>query len=139
MSEQSRKVKNPLLTAAGQGFPFEGYSTNALLMPVTPATPAILPDGKFRRCGALWAGQLFDALAAEVCWCLSFRLEKKKTCAIFDFLPNFVSSRGFHDSSGYRIIGLEVSQCRHLYRRDNTAAERCGSVEHDGASILRVE
>lgn len=47
MSDQSRKVKNPLLTAAGQGFPFEGYSANALLMPITPATPAILQDGKF--------------------------------------------------------------------------------------------
>ncbi|XP_043268616.1 SEC23-interacting protein-like isoform X2 [Venturia canescens] len=44
MSDPSRKVKNPLLTAAGQGFPFEGYSTNALLMPITPATPAILQD-----------------------------------------------------------------------------------------------
>lgn len=43
----SRKVKNPLLFAAGSGFPFENYTENALLVPVTPATPAVLRDGEF--------------------------------------------------------------------------------------------
>ncbi|XP_033194388.2 uncharacterized protein LOC117159022 isoform X2 [Bombus vancouverensis nearcticus] len=45
MSSKSRKVKNPLLSAAGEGFPFENYTENAFLMPVTPATPAVLRDG----------------------------------------------------------------------------------------------
>ncbi|XP_043520205.1 SEC23-interacting protein-like isoform X2 [Frieseomelitta varia] len=39
MSGASRKVKNPLLSAAGEGFPFENYTENAFLVPVTPATP----------------------------------------------------------------------------------------------------
>lgn len=46
MSSASRKVKNPLLSAAGEGFPFENYVENALLVPVTPATPAVLCDGE---------------------------------------------------------------------------------------------
>lgn len=46
MSGKSRKVKNPLLSAAGEGFPFENYTENAFLMPVTPATPAVLRDGE---------------------------------------------------------------------------------------------
>lgn len=46
MSGASRKVKNPLLTAAGEGFPFENYAENTLLVPVTPATPAVLRDGE---------------------------------------------------------------------------------------------
>ncbi|KZC15152.1 SEC23-interacting protein [Dufourea novaeangliae] len=44
MSGASRKVKNPLLSAAGEGFPFENYVENTLLVPVTPATPAVLRD-----------------------------------------------------------------------------------------------
>ncbi|XP_032672390.1 SEC23-interacting protein-like isoform X2 [Odontomachus brunneus] len=44
MNNSSRKVKNPLLSAAGPGFPLENYTENALLMPVTPATPAVLRD-----------------------------------------------------------------------------------------------
>lgn len=47
MSGTSRKVKNPLLSAAGMGSPFEYYPENALLVPVTPATPAVLRDSKF--------------------------------------------------------------------------------------------
>lgn len=47
MSETPRKVKNPLLNAAGIGFPFDNFTENNILMPVTPATPAILPDGEF--------------------------------------------------------------------------------------------
>lgn len=44
MSGTSRKAKNPLLSAAGMGSPFEYYPENALLVPVTPATPAVLRD-----------------------------------------------------------------------------------------------
>ncbi|XP_076245833.1 uncharacterized protein LOC143186201 isoform X2 [Calliopsis andreniformis] len=44
MSGGSRKVKNPLLSVAGEGFPFENYAENALLVPVTPAAPAVLRD-----------------------------------------------------------------------------------------------
>ncbi|XP_011155044.1 SEC23-interacting protein isoform X2 [Harpegnathos saltator] len=44
MNNTSRKVKNPLLSAAGPGFPIENYTENALLVPVTPATPAVLRD-----------------------------------------------------------------------------------------------
>ncbi|EFN87695.1 hypothetical protein EAI_13526 [Harpegnathos saltator] len=47
MNNTSRKVKNPLLSAAGPGFPIENYTENALLVPVTPATPAVLRDGEF--------------------------------------------------------------------------------------------
>ncbi|XP_017877107.1 SEC23-interacting protein-like isoform X2 [Ceratina calcarata] len=45
MSGPSRKVRNPLLSAAGEGFPFENYTENTFLVPVTPATPAVLHDG----------------------------------------------------------------------------------------------
>ncbi|XP_012539390.1 uncharacterized protein LOC105838396 isoform X2 [Monomorium pharaonis] len=44
MNGTSRKVKNPLLSAAGPGFPFDNYTENTLLVPVTPATPAVLRD-----------------------------------------------------------------------------------------------
>ncbi|XP_046489225.1 SEC23-interacting protein isoform X1 [Neodiprion pinetum] len=44
MSDTSRKVKNPLLSAAAVGFPFEDFSGNAVLMPVTPATSSVLQD-----------------------------------------------------------------------------------------------
>lgn len=46
MSGASRKVKNPLLSAAGESFPFENYTENAFLVPVTPATPVVLHDGE---------------------------------------------------------------------------------------------
>lgn len=52
----SRKVKNPLLFAAGSGFPFENYTENALLVPVTPATPAVLRDGEFAFDTRAWVG-----------------------------------------------------------------------------------
>ncbi|XP_071570229.1 uncharacterized protein [Temnothorax nylanderi] len=42
MNGTSRKVKNPLLSAAGPGFAFD--AENTLLVPVTPATPAVLRD-----------------------------------------------------------------------------------------------
>ncbi|XP_076658889.1 uncharacterized protein LOC143362526 isoform X2 [Halictus rubicundus] len=44
MSGASRQIKNPLLSAAGEGFPYENYGENALLVPVTPTTPAVLRD-----------------------------------------------------------------------------------------------
>ncbi|XP_020283226.1 SEC23-interacting protein-like isoform X2 [Pseudomyrmex gracilis] len=44
MNGAPRKVKNSLLSAAGPGFPFDSYTENTLLMPVTPATPAVLRD-----------------------------------------------------------------------------------------------
>ncbi|XP_078047652.1 uncharacterized protein LOC144475532 isoform X2 [Augochlora pura] len=43
MSGASRQVKNSLLSAAG-GFSLENYAENALLVPVTPTTPAVLQD-----------------------------------------------------------------------------------------------
>lgn len=46
MSGASRKVKNPLLSAAGEGFALENYAENTFLVPVTPATPAVHPDGE---------------------------------------------------------------------------------------------
>lgn len=50
MSGASRKtIKNPLLSVAGSGFAFENYAENPLLVPVTPATPAVLRDGKFHE------------------------------------------------------------------------------------------
>ena len=44
-SDQTRKVRNPLLSAAGSGLPFENFGENTLLMPVTPTTPAVLQEG----------------------------------------------------------------------------------------------
>lgn len=46
MSGASRKVKNPLLSAAGEGFPFENYTENAFLVPVTSVKPAVFSDGE---------------------------------------------------------------------------------------------
>lgn len=45
MNNASRKVKNPLLSAAGPGFPFDSYTENTLLVPVNP-TSAVLRDGE---------------------------------------------------------------------------------------------
>ncbi|EZA55128.1 hypothetical protein X777_05306 [Ooceraea biroi] len=61
MSGASRKTKNPLLSAAGPGFPFESYTENAMLMPVTPATPAVLRDGESdEESSGRGSGQLAD-------------------------------------------------------------------------------
>lgn len=46
MNNSSRKVKNPLLSAAGPGFPFDSYAENTLLVPVKPAS-TVLRDGEF--------------------------------------------------------------------------------------------
>lgn len=52
MNNPSRKVKNPLLSAAGPGFPFDSYTENTLLVPVRPAS-AVLRDGEFIQREAL--------------------------------------------------------------------------------------
>lgn len=44
MNNSSRKVKNPLLSAAGPGFPFDSYTENTLLVPVTPASAVLRDD-----------------------------------------------------------------------------------------------
>ncbi|XP_015594831.1 SEC23-interacting protein isoform X2 [Cephus cinctus] len=44
MSDPSRRLKNPLLSAAGVGFPFDNLVENNFLVPVAPAAPAVLPD-----------------------------------------------------------------------------------------------
>ena len=45
--DATRKVQNPLLSAAGHGYSYDYLAGNALLVPVTPTTPAILSDGEF--------------------------------------------------------------------------------------------
>lgn len=45
--DTSKSVKNPLLTAAGVGFPIENFTSNALLLPVSQNVSNILPTGKF--------------------------------------------------------------------------------------------
>jgi hypothetical protein len=45
-SDTSKTVKNPLLSAAGSGFPFEKFSGGALLMPVSQNTSSVLPEGE---------------------------------------------------------------------------------------------
>lgn len=55
MNDVPRKPKNPLLSAAG--FPYENYAENALLVPVTPATPAVLRDGELKRKHSNWPGR----------------------------------------------------------------------------------
>lgn len=59
MSGASRKMKNPLLSAAGQGFPYEDYTENALLVPVTPATPAVLRDGELDKKISGWGSAIY--------------------------------------------------------------------------------
>lgn len=44
MSDPTRKIKNPLLTAAGQGFPFEEYSPESLLVPPAEIIPEHVPE-----------------------------------------------------------------------------------------------
>lgn len=39
MSDIPRKLKNPLLTAAGQGFSFDDHGGTTLLMPVSQPVP----------------------------------------------------------------------------------------------------
>lgn len=43
-SDTSRTVRNPLLSAAGSGFPFENFSDRARLMPVSENSPAVLSE-----------------------------------------------------------------------------------------------
>lgn len=48
MSDLTRKIKNPLLTAAGQGFPFEEHEIPNLLIPVAQpvlTSTSIIQDG----------------------------------------------------------------------------------------------
>ncbi|XP_072759240.1 uncharacterized protein [Anoplolepis gracilipes] len=46
MNNASRKVKNPLLSGAGPGFPFDSYAENTLLVPVTPASAVLQDDAE---------------------------------------------------------------------------------------------
>lgn len=46
MNNASRKVKNPLLSAAGPGFPFDNYTENTLLVPVNPASAMLRDDAE---------------------------------------------------------------------------------------------
>ncbi|CAL1673935.1 unnamed protein product [Lasius platythorax] len=46
MNNSSRKVKNPLLSAAGPGFPFDSYTENTLLVPVRPASAVLRDDAE---------------------------------------------------------------------------------------------
>jgi hypothetical protein len=45
-SDTSRSVKNPLLSAAGSGFPFEEFSGSALLMPVSQNISSVVTEGE---------------------------------------------------------------------------------------------
>ncbi|XP_029179225.1 SEC23-interacting protein-like isoform X2 [Nylanderia fulva] len=46
MNNASRKVKNPLLSAAGPGFSFDNYAENTLLVPVRPASVELRDDAE---------------------------------------------------------------------------------------------
>lgn len=46
-SEIQKPVKNPLLSGAGHGFPFENFQGSSLLVPVSQDSPSVLNDGKF--------------------------------------------------------------------------------------------
>jgi hypothetical protein len=50
MSDTSRAVKNPLLSAAGSGFPFENFSGSALLMPVSQSGSSVVSEGEHALC-----------------------------------------------------------------------------------------
>jgi hypothetical protein len=45
-SDASTKAKNPLLSAAGNGFPFENFAGSALLMPVSQSVSSVLSEGE---------------------------------------------------------------------------------------------
>ena len=45
-SDTSRTAKNPLLSAAGNGFPFENFAGSALLMPVSQDVSSVLSEGE---------------------------------------------------------------------------------------------
>jgi len=45
-SDTSRTAKNPLLSAAGNGFPFENFAGSALLMPVSQNVSSVLSEGE---------------------------------------------------------------------------------------------
>lgn len=44
--DTSRAVRNPLLSAAGSGFPFENFSAQARLMPVSVNSSSVLSEGE---------------------------------------------------------------------------------------------
>jgi hypothetical protein len=48
--DTSRTVRNPLLSAAGSGFPFENFSSRARLMPVSENSSSVLSEGEQFLC-----------------------------------------------------------------------------------------
>lgn len=44
--DTSRAARNPLLSAAGSAFPFENFSAQARLMPVSVNSSSVLSEGK---------------------------------------------------------------------------------------------
>jgi len=44
--DTSRTAKNPLLSAAGNGFPFDNFAGSALLMPVSQNVSSVLSEGE---------------------------------------------------------------------------------------------
>lgn len=56
MSNSSRKVKNPLLSAAGPDFRLENYTENAFVRLVTPVTSEMPRDGEFAFDKSAWVG-----------------------------------------------------------------------------------
>lgn len=76
--DATRKVKNPLLFAAGHEYTDDFMSGN-LIVPVTPATPAVLSDGEFlfnKIC--YWVGRKF----VSSCFCF---VDKQKFNFNFDY------------------------------------------------------
>jgi hypothetical protein len=49
-SDMSRTARNPLLSAAGNGFPFEHFSGRACLMPVSENSSSVLSEGETFLC-----------------------------------------------------------------------------------------
>jgi hypothetical protein len=49
-SDTSRTVRNPLLSSAGSGFPFENFSGRARLMPVSENSSSVLSEGEQFLC-----------------------------------------------------------------------------------------
>lgn len=82
-SDVTRTTRNPLLSAAGSGFPFENFSGRARLMPVSENSSLVLSEGEQflyndRLCRHLWP--YFKVLDIGLCQC--FRLVGARTNSI---------------------------------------------------------
>jgi hypothetical protein len=67
-ADTSRTVRNPLLSAAGGGFPFETFSDRPRLMPVSENSSSVLSEGEQFMCNDNLRRHLWTYFKAHDVW-----------------------------------------------------------------------